>query len=432
MKQRTLQLLILAALSSTGAMAQINCISGPASHKLVCEFPYAAGLLTNETALGGSAGIATANKAAGQVATAFNSAIATQVSQLPLASASAGTIVVYKNGVPETFNNLGPILTDRAQTIGKHRLFIGFTASQFVFTNIDGISLSKLPFSFVSTAYVPGTNTVSTNTYTSEETDLSFKLDQFTGVATYGVTNRFDMSVIVPVEYVSMGATTYNSTSYILSPNGSLIFGPYTNPQSHTPGTASGIGDITFNGKGELWRGERATVSAGMYVRTPTGDDQNYLGSGAWGFSPYLVYGFLWKVAPHAKIGYEWNTSTELNNPSGKPGGNLALPGGLNYDVGADWAMLRHVTVAGDLLGNQYINSPRYVTSSVPLPDNPSTASLATITPETLTYSINNLSVGLKWNPYADLVLSGNVLIQLNNNGLRSRPTPLIGISYKF
>jgi hypothetical protein len=432
MRQRTLQLLILAAISSTGAIAQINCISGPASTKLVCAFPYAAGLLTNETALGGQAGIQAANEAAGKVATGFNSAIAAQVSQLPLASASAGTVVVYSGGVPETFNNLGPILTDRAQTVGRHRFFIGFTASQFVFTDIDGISLGKLPFSFVATAYVPNTTTVSSYTYTAEDTDLHFKIDQFVGVATYGLGSRFDVSVIVPVEYVSMGATTYNTTGYILDANDNLIFGPYSSPNTHTPGTASGIGDITFNGKGELWRGEHATVSAGMNFRVPTGDDQNYLGSGAYGYNPYLVFGYLSKVSPHAKIGYQWNSATELNNPTGTAGGNLALPGGLNYDVGADWAMLKRLTVAGDLLGNQYVNAPRYVVSSVPLPDKPSTASLTTIIPETSTYTINNLSTGVKLNPFRNLVLSANVLFQLNNNGLRSRPTPLLGISYKF
>jgi hypothetical protein len=47
-------------------------------------------------------------------------------------------------------------------------------------------------------------------------------------------------------------------------------------------------------------------------------------------------------------------------------------------------------------------------------------------------YTINNLSAGLKINPVRELVFSGNVLFQLNNVGLRSRPTPLIGISYKF
>jgi hypothetical protein len=428
MKRRTLQLLLLAALSSSGAMAQIDCISGPASQKLVCQFPFATGVFTNATALGGTQGIQSAVQAAG----VFNSAIGTQVSQLPLASASAGTVVVYRAGVPETYNNLGPILTDRAQTVGKHRFFLGFTASQFVFTDIDGISLSSLPFAYYATAYQQGTNTVLSNTYTSEATKLSFKINQFIGVATLGLSSRVDVSVIVPIERVSLGATTFNSTSYILDANNNLIFGPYSNPNTYSPGSASGIGDVTFNGKGELWRGDHGTVSAGMNVRTPTGDDLNYLGSGAWGFSPYLVYSYLAKISPHAKIGYQWNTTTELNNPTGQPGGNQALPGGMQYNLGADWAVLRHITVALDLLGNQYLNAPKLVRTTTPLPTNPSTISLQTIVPGTSSYSINNASAGLKWNPYRNLVLSGNVLFQINNNGLRSRPTPLVGMSYKF
>ena len=434
MTRRTLQLLLLIAVSSAGAMGQIDCINGPASQKLVCQFPFATGVFKNDSALGGTQGIQSAVKAAG----VFNSAIGTQVSQLPLASASAGTVVVYKAGVPETFNNLGPILTDRAQTVGKHRFFLGGTASQFVFTDIDGISLRKLPFAFYATAFQNGTNTVLSNTYTTENTRLAFKIDQYIGVATYGVSSRMDVSVIVPVTRVSLGATTYNSTSYILDANNNYIFGPYTNPQTYSPGTASGVGDITFNSKFEFWRGERATVSAGMNFRTPTGDELNYLGSGAWGFNPYLVYSYLSKISPHVKIGYQWNTATELNNPTDTHGGNLALPGGVQYDVGADWAMLRRVTVAGDLLGNQYLNAPRLVSTTIPLPTtlpppaSPSKVDLPTIVPETSSYTINNLSTGLKWNPFRNLVLAGNVLFQLNNNGLRSRPTPLVGISCKF
>ncbi len=427
MKRRTLHLLLIAALSSTAALGQINCISGPASQKLVCQFPFATGVFTNASALGGTQGIQTAVQAAG----VFNSAIGTQVSQLPLASASAGTVVVYKDGIPQTYNNLGPILTDRAQTVGRHRMFLGFTASQFVFTDIDGIPLGSLPFAYYVTAFQQGTNTVLSNTYTTEDTKLSFKINQFIGVATFGISNRIDVSVIVPIERVSLGATTFNSKSYILDSSNNLVF-QYTNPNTYSPGSASGIGDLTFNGKAELWKGEHGTVSAGMNVRTPTGDDLNYLGSGAWGFNPYLVYSYLAKISPHAKIGYQWNTTTELNNPTDSAGGNQSLPGGMQYNVGADWAILRHITVAADLLGNQYLNSPKLVRTTEPLPDTSTNVTLPTIVPGSSSYSINNLSTGLKWNQFRNLVLSGNVLFQLNNNGLRSRPTPLVGISYKF
>lgn len=411
-------------------MGQIDCLNGPASQKLVCEFPFSTGLFRNDSALGGSSGLSSGALGAYQVAQAINIGIATQVSQLPLATASAGAVVVYHAGVPETFNNLGPILTDRAQTVGKHRFYMGFAASQFVFTDVDGFSLKSLPFAYVATAYQPGTSTVVSNTYTTELTNLRFKIDQFLALATYGITNRVDMSVIVPVEYVSIGASTRNSTSYTVNASNQLVLGPYSNPDSYSAGTASGVGDITVNGKGVLWEGERATVAVGMNLRVPNGDDRNLLGSGAWGMSPYVVYSYLGKISPHAKLGYEWNTTTELNNPTGAAGGNKTLPGGMNYDFGADWAMSRKVTLAADVLGSQFLNTPELLEGTVTVSgvSTPLPASGSGIT----SYTINNASVGVKWNPYRNLVLSANGLIQINNTGLHSRPTPLVGISYKF
>jgi len=438
MKRPVITLLLLASFTTASAMAQINCASGSASHKLVCEFPFATGQFANDTALGtaNTGGVSSAQL----LASSIDIGIATQVSQLPLASASAGTVEVYKAGVPETFNNLGPILTDRAQTVGRHRFFLGTSASQFVFTDIDGTSLNKLPFAWSATAYVPGTSIVATNTYTTEQTLLHFKIDQFIAVATYGFTNRFDVSAIVPAEIVSLSASTYNSNSYIVNANGALVLGPYSNTPTYASGSASGVGDVTINAKQSLWSGEHATVSAAMSVRIPTGDDRNYLGSGSWGFNPYVVYSYLAKVSPHARIGYQWNTNTELNPSyvtSSSTGaltynGNLSLPGGAQYDVGADWAAAKHLTIAGDLLGSQFLNTPRLIPTTTTISTTTSTISLNTSVTGNSSYTINNASVGFKVNPFRDLVLAANVLIQVNNNGLRSRPTPLVGISYKF
>jgi len=423
MKRPTFQLLLLAALSTSAAMGQttpqINCSTGSAARKLVCEFPFSTGGLA-------------AGTSASETATAINTGIATQVSQLPLASASAGTVEVYKSGVYETFNNLGPILTDRAQVVGKGKVFIGFTGSQYVFTDIDGISLGKLPLAYSQTSYYPNTTTPISTTYTSETTNLAFRLDQFVGVATVGVSKRIDVTVIVPIERVSLGATSSASTSYIQNAGSATAVGPITNPGNYTPGSASGLGDLTFNEKTVLQNGERATFSAGFTMRTPTGDDRNLLGSGSWGFNPYIIYSYLAKVSPHAKFGYQWNTKTELNNPTDAFGKNRSLPGGMNYDLGADWAMAKRLTVAGDLLGNQYLNTPVYLLSQISVPTAAGSVPLASGTIGNSSYTINDLSAGVKLNAFREFVISANVLVQLNNNGLRSRPTPLIGVSYKF
>jgi hypothetical protein len=428
--KRTLHLLLLAALSSSGAMGQIDCSNSTTSQKLVCLFPFSTGALAGASALnGGSSGAAVTQ--ASQVATTLDIAIASQASQLPLASASAGTIVILKGGVPETFNNLGPILVDRAQTIGKGSVFVGFTASQFAFTDIDGTKLGNLPFSYFRTAYIPGTQLLQSNTYTSEKENLNFRISQYIGVATVGVTKRVDATVIVPWEHVSLGDVVGTSTNYVVNANNNLLF-RYNLPGSYTYGTKSGVGDVVFNAKGVLASGEYATFAAGFNLRAPTGDELNFLGSGAWGFNPYLLYSYLWKVSPHAKIGYQWNTSSELNNPTNAAGGNQNLPGGVQYDVGADWAVRKRLTFAGDVLGSQYLNTQRLVTNLTSISTTTGLIPLTSSVAQTSSYSISNLSVGLKWSPVGKLVLAGNVLIQLNNNGLRARPTPLFGISYKF
>jgi hypothetical protein len=431
MTKPTLLLLLLFCISSAGAIGQINCNNGsPSANKLVCQIPFSTGVY-NLNGIGNSQTTQQAIKQAQTIATTFNSAIATQVSQLPLSSASSGTVVIYSAGIPETYNNLGPILTDRAETVGRHKLFLGFTASQFYFTDINGISLRN-----VTIGYQLDVN-ANSNTYTVASTNIHFKINQYVAVATLGLTNKLDVSIIVPSERVSVGTSTSGAEQYIL--NASNQYTGLTSPlkSGNSTGIASGIGDIAFNGKYELWRGggEHATLSAGMNLRTPTGDDKNYLGSGAWGFNPYLVFSYLHRLSPHAKIGYQWNTATELNNPTSSPGGNLALPGGLQYDIGADWRWTKQLTVAGDILGSQYLNTPKFVagTQEFPIAAAPSTEqSLPSLTPVNSSYTVGDLSAGLKWNPYRNLVIAGNVLIQLNNVGLRTRPAPLVGISYKF
>ena len=69
-------------------------------------------------------------------------------------------------------------------------------------------------------------------------------------------------------------------------------------------------------------------------------------------------------------------------------------------------------------------------------PPTPSSTSATLTTVNTFqdTYTTANLSGGLKWKPFRKmkLILYGNVLLQLNNVGLRPDPSPSGGISYSF
>jgi hypothetical protein len=47
-------------------------------------------------------------------------------------------------------------------------------------------------------------------------------------------------------------------------------------------------------------------------------------------------------------------------------------------------------------------------------------------------YNILNASIGLKYRLWRNLVITGNVLVKLDDNGLRSTTVPLVGASYNF
>src|SRR5271157_581534 len=107
-KRGLLFLLLLWSVSSIGALGQQICTNG--STKLACQIPA----VTRAAYLG----------TLGNPAAAFSSSFATQLGQLPLLSSGSGVVLTLDKtlGVYVASENLGPILTDRAQTIGKHKL----------------------------------------------------------------------------------------------------------------------------------------------------------------------------------------------------------------------------------------------------------------------------------------------------------------------
>jgi Putative MetA-pathway of phenol degradation len=441
MIRRALLFFLLCCVLEVAAMAQIDC-ANPAFNKLVCQIPVATRASNPGTV--------------GNQAQAFNASFAAQLTQLPLPSSATGVVFVFdkklKDQVP--LENLGPILTDRARTIGKRRLFIGFSFQQFNFTDINGTKLSQVPFVLKSTSG-------NQDQYFSQVEHISFKFNQYVIVGTYGLTPRTDVSVVVPIVRVSIGVgqTVYgsagNGTEYFVdnttTPGKVLGSVPVEIPP--TKGIASGVGDVLLNFKQNFSKNPQARFqfAGGFLLRLPSGDALNYLGSGAYGFNPYGVVSYDARVSFHARLGYIWNTNTVLiqspnengtncdtnSNPPVSPPpctSSTRLPGGLQYDAGVDAKVIQRVSIAADLFGNQFQNSPVLVQTSYNIPAVPTIPPQQTVVRANSTYTINDFSVGLKWKPFKhdNLLVYANGLFQLNNVGLRSSPAPLFGLSYTF
>ncbi len=434
MKAKALLLFILFAGAPTVySFGQVDCST---STKLICEFPVSAEILGVHTV-----GTPFVNNVQ-QIAGPINASIAAQLTQLPIPSATVGTVFIQQKGsdVPVPFENLGPILTDRPDTVGKGHIFVGFSFQHFNFNAFDGQSMGSLPVGFTFSQPSPFNSNDVQTFYGAESNNVSFKLNQYVGVMTYGLTKSTDISVIVPFNAVNLSVTSSDFQAYVYD----AVSKTYTN-ESPTAGTtitasgsAGGVGDVILNFKQLLIGGEhsRSAVTAGATFRIPSGDALNYLGSGAVGGTAYGLFEYRWRLAPHLKLSYQWNGNSQVMNLRAAP--NTRLPGGLEYAAGADLKVVRSLTLALDVLGNQFVNAPSFVLSAPqsldPAPPAnsgvPSTFSVVT-TPNN-TYTTVNFSSGLKWSPGRHFLLYGNMLMQVNNVGLRSNIVPLAGIAYNF
>ena len=443
MKAKTLLLFVsFVCVPAFYAQGQLTCLSGDKdSNKLVCELPT-----TSNTVAAAAIGVQGAqnNTTIKNLSGSINSSIGTQLTQLPIPSASVGTVSLQQAGNPfgVPFDNLGPVLTDRPDTVGKRRIFVGFNYQRFNFNALDGIDLGKFPVGYVLN---PPTAPGDTQTlYGSESANINFHLDQYVGILTYGLTRTTDVSVVVPFSNVSLAVTTSNFQTYVYdssanqysneSPTGNAAK-PIT-----TTGSASGFGDVIVTVKQLLLgqEGRPPAIAVGADVRFPTGDALNYLGSGAYGFNLHGLFEYRWKLSPHLKLGYQWNTNSQLVDIFKAP--NTPLPGGLQYDAGADYRVVRQLTVAADILGSQFVNTSSVSPIMQKLAPAPSTTigtttgqvptQLPSIAIAPTTYATANFSVGLKWHPVKHWIFYGNVLVPINNVGLRSDPVPLAGVSF--
>jgi len=377
----------------------------------------------------------------------FNTAIAQVLGQLPLAAPVSGVVIGFnkKLAVPEDITeNLGTILTERGNTVGKYKLFAGFTYQRFVFDTVDGSKLSNLPIVFSQAATGLQSQQVG-----YAQNALSANINQYTGIIAFGLTERIDVSAIVPFERISASGGYSNLLKAAVPLGGTCnyqtqnnVCGPTSQFASNTvAGSASGFGDVILVVKGTVVSGERSKLAAGVETRFPTGDVFNLLGTGAYGVKPYVVFSRFWgRITPHANFGYQWNGFSVLRvNPAG---GFLRLPDTLDYSAGADLGLVkRKLSVVADFVGQHYFNAPRITAAAPATGIRPDTTgitgalkgtTLKSIGVATSDYEVNNMSVGLKWSPKGNLIISANALLKLNDSGLRSKFVPLVGISYRF
>lgn len=350
------------------------------------------------------------------------SATGAQLSLLPIPSPASGILLRFdRNTAVFTRVNetLGPILSERAETIGRRRLFLAIDYQRFTFGSIDRISLKNLPIVFQS-CDVPltGTECNGTLTVAASNNRMDLKINQFTVFATFGLTNRVDVSIAVPFLQSNLGMSLRSRI---------ILNGP---PTDFAPGSVSGrktgIGDVVLRGKGTVLKRGHFGLAGIADLRIPTGDELNFLGSGAWGVRPMVAASFEAKVSPHANVGYQWNGNSALANPyiAATSENRRQLPTSFFYSLGVDAAASRKLTIVADFLSARVFDALRL--SQV------SPFGFSSVFPTTRSFTTSQASLGIKINPVGNLLISTNVAFKLDHHGLRNNPIPLAGFGITF
>ena len=191
---------------------------------------------------------------------------------------------------------------------------------------------------------------------------------------------------------------------------------------------------VRWHSKIRLYRQDQTGVALGVDLRIPTGDPEAMLGAGV---SRTLVSG-IWSttvgaLAPHASFGFEyWGQAFQVYDPL------LQAPidagrHGVAYEGGVEWAAGDRLTVNGEFIGRTINDGGRLAYRDLPMLPNPfgiTTASVATVDPR----GLHRVSVaaGIKWNFTGTALLTANILVPVNDQGLRDHLTPVIGLDWGF
>jgi Putative MetA-pathway of phenol degradation len=382
----------------------------------------------------------------------INAEIGVQLSQVPLASPVSGFI--FANGVMQEATSFGPVLTDRAETLGKRRIFLGSSYEYFDFDKADGVDLKSFGAVFqhedepTICATIPSTpcqngEPIYVNDIIATQNRIDIKVHQVTMVGTYGLSDRLDVSLAIPIVDVRV-AMRSNATIYNFEPPPiNHTFAPITDNPRETyisssnailtnSDSALGVGDLRLRGKYVAWRDskEKSAVAVGLDVRLPTGDAYKFLGSGTWGLRPFVIYSYSARVSPHATGGFEGNGNSVLaGTVTSEPVTKAKLPDVFTYSGGADFSIRRWVGVSADFIGTSLLSAARVETSTFTDYLGNAHQNLNTFTS---TVNQANFSLGGKVRPAARLLITGNVLFRLNDPGLHFKPSPLVGVSYTF
>ncbi len=325
-----------------------------------------------------------------------------ELSNLPVATSAGGFVYRLNSGlgtIERVSPSFGAFFTERALTSGRGVASLGLTVRGGTFNRLQGASLTSGTFP-VNASRPAG----STQPNDVDTINLELSTQTWTGYGTFGITDRLDVGVAVPIVTLDVEGRRVNT------------FLGVSSLQAAGAKRATGVGDVAVRARYALIGEQAHGVTAGLDVRLPTGREEDLLGAGRASTRMFGIASFeRGLVATHVNAGY---TVGGVSREFG-------------YNAAVTYAALPRITFVGELLGRRLSNLHQLRDVYAPHPTVPGVETMRWLPQEKGVHQML-ASTGMKVNITRSYVLNANMLIRLTDLGLSARVVPSISMDYTF
>lgn len=361
----------------------------------------------------------------GAILSFITDAIAASAANLPLSATTSGATFRFVGGLPvRTSSSLGPIFGERAQTLGRGRFVVGAHMTGLNFTSLRGVPLNQITLNFTHDDVPPEGlgQPLRENDVLQVRLDLAINVLVTTLFTTWGITDRVDVGLAVPLVHTSMTGRSTGQFFPFGVPTSHFFAGDSANPvltaNAATFGSATGVGDIVLRTKWSVRSTEDAGVAVMADARLPTGSDEDLTGSGHFALRGLVLASTKFgDFSPHLNLGYAL-----------RGGRNDAVLAGTGFDQPlSDWATLAADVITEWQVGESSLTLPNAVTILHPVE--------RTITPTNIPNMRDHRvygSFGMKFRTPGGPIVVANALMPLRRGGLESRFIWTLGLDGNF
>ncbi len=356
----------------------------------------------------------------------LTNSIGNSLGNIPFTGASSGVTFSFAGGAPvATSLSSGPIFAERSQTLGRGRLLAGVNVSSFSMDNVRGVPLNDLELNFTHQNIQDAAmgDPLFENDVIEVNTDLGLSLMVTSAYASFGLLDNLDIGVLVPVVRASLDGSSQAAVIPWTQPTPHQ-FGtpesPTTTAQSSSAGSAVGLGDVAVRVKANLFQTATWGAAALVDARLPTGDAENFLGSGSTSVRAMgVLSGRFGSLSAHANAGMAFRTGEHQNN-------SLLLTLGFDHLVSAK------VTFAGELVSGFEMGESKLVLPAPVIFTAPQVRTLEVTDIPEQNDNLMDASFGVKFLLPGDYRAVTNILFPLSDGGLRPKFFWTLGFERTF